>query len=178
MRRRRLAPLLLLLMMATCAREDMFDQQREAPWTRSAFFRDHMTMRHPVEGTVARNAPDDAVAQPAAIAAAMLTRGQQRFGIDCVPCHGQAGDGRGMVEQRGFPRPPSLFSDDLVKAKAQHFYDVITQGHGVMYSYADRVSPADRWAIIAYIRALQRSQRAQVASLPAQDRQNLEAAGP
>jgi mono/diheme cytochrome c family protein len=178
MKRRRLAPLLLLLMTATCAQEDMFDQQREAPWSRSAFFRDHMTMRHPVAGTVARNAPDDAVAQPAAITAAMLVRGQQRFGIDCVPCHGQAGDGRGMIVQRGFPRPPALFSDDLMKAKAQHFYDVITQGHGVMYSYADRVSQADRWAIIAYIRALQRSQRAQVASLPAADLANLKAAGP
>jgi mono/diheme cytochrome c family protein len=178
MKSRRLAPLLLLLMTATCAREDMFDQQREAPWSRSAFFRDHMTMRHPVAGTVARNAPDEAVPQPVVITAAMLARGQQRFGIDCVPCHGQAGDGRGTVVERGFPRPPALFSDDLIKARAQHFYDVITNGHGVMYSYADRVSPADRWAIIAYIRALQRSQRAQVASLPEQDQQALQAAGP
>jgi mono/diheme cytochrome c family protein len=178
MRSRCQVPLLLLLLTATCAREDMFDQQREAPWSRSAFFRDHMTMRHPVAGTVARNAPDEAVPQPAVITAAMLSRGQQRFNIDCVPCHGQAGDGRGMVVERGFPRPPSLFSDDLIKAKAQHFYDVITHGHGVMYSYANPVSPADRWAIIAYIRALQRCQRAQVASLPAQDQQSLQAASP
>ena len=142
------------------------------------FLRDHMTMQQPVAGTVARNAPDEAVPQPAVITAAMLTRGQQRFGIDCVPCHGQSGDGRGMIVERGFPRPPSLFSDDLIKAKAQHFFDVITNGHGVMYSYADRVSPSDRWAIIAYIRALQRSQRAQFASLPAQDQQSLQAAGP
>jgi mono/diheme cytochrome c family protein len=71
-----------------------------------------------------------------------------------------------------------LFSDELIKAKAQHFYDVITHGHGVMYSYADRVSPADRWAIIAYIRALQRSQRAQVAGLPARDKQALQAPEP
>jgi mono/diheme cytochrome c family protein len=83
-----------------------------------------------------------------------------------------------MIVQRGFPRPPSLFSDNLIKAKAQHFYDVITNGHGVMYSYADRVSPGDRWAIIAYIRALQRSQRAQVAGLPVQDQQMLQAEAP
>lgn len=178
MRRQRLAPLLLLLMTATCAREDMFDQQREAPWSRSAFFSDHMSMRRPVAGTVARDAPDEAVAQPPLITEAMLARGQQRFGIDCVPCHGQAGDGWGMIVERGFPRPPSLFSDDLIKARAQHFYDVISHGHGVMYSYADRVSPADRWAITAYIRALQRSQRAQVASLPAQDQHDLRAAEP
>jgi mono/diheme cytochrome c family protein len=168
----------LLLLMATCAREDMFDQQRDAPWSTSSFLRDHMTMQAPVAGSIARNAPDTAVAQPATITAAMLTRGQQRFAINCVPCHGQSGDGLGMIVQRGFPRPPALFSDDLIKAKAQHFYDVITNGHGVMYSYADRVSPADRWAIVAYIRALQRSQRAQVASLPARDQQDLKAAEP
>lgn len=178
MKRRRLTPLLLLLMMATCAREDMFDQQREAPWTLSAFLHDHMSMAQPVAGTIARDAPDDAVPQPAVITAAMLARGQQRFSINCVPCHGQAGDGQGMIVQRGFPRPPSLFSDNLIKAKAQHFYDVITNGHGVMYSYADRVSPGDRWAIIAYIRALQRSQRAQVAGLPVQDQQMLQAEAP
>ena len=76
-----------------------------------------------------------------------------------------AGDGQGMIVQRGFPKPPPLFQPDLLKAKAQLFYNTITNGHGVMYSYADRVLPADRWAIVAYIRALQRSQHAQVASL-------------
>ena len=99
-----------------------------------------MTMQPPVQGTVARNAPDVPVPQPPAITEAMLTRGGQKFDIDCVPCHGRSGDGEGMIVQRGFPKPPSLFSDDLIKAKAQHFYDVITNGHGVMYSYADRVS--------------------------------------
>jgi mono/diheme cytochrome c family protein len=137
-----------------------------------------MTMQHPVAGTVARNAPDLPVPQPATITEAMLARGRERFGIDCVPCHGQSGDGQGMIVQRGFPRPPELFKDQLMQAKAQHFYDVITHGHGVMYGYADRVSPADRWAIVAYIRALQRSQRAPVASLSEQDKRNLQLAEP
>lgn len=178
MKRRRLAPLLLLLSMATCTREDMAVQQRAVPWSSFAFFRNGMTMQNPVAGTVARHAPDVPVPQPATITAAMLSRGQQRFGIDCVPCHGQAADGQGMIVQRGFPRPPALFNDELIKAKAQHFYDVITNGHGVMYGYADRVAPADRWAIVAYIRALQRSQRARVASLSDQDRQLLAEAAP
>ena len=79
-----------------------------------------------------------------------------------------------MIVQRGFPKPPSFFKDELINAKAQHFYNVITNGHGVMYSYADRVLPADRWAIVAYIRALQESQHAKVASLPEQDKTMLQ----
>ena len=175
---RRLAPVLVLLALATCAKEDMFNQQRAVPWSSFSFLPNNMAMQHPVAGTIPRNAPDAPVAQPASITQAMLARGQQRFAINCVPCHGQAGDGQGMIVQRGFPRPPALYKDELIKAKGQHFYDVITNGHGVMYSYADRVSPADRWAIIAYVRALQRSQRAQVASLPEADRLKLQEASP
>ncbi len=178
MKRRSLAPLLLLLTMATCAKEDMFEQQRAVTWSSFSLFRNGMTMQHPVAGTIARNAPDVSVPQPAMITQAMLSRGRRRFAIDCVPCHGAAADGQGMIVQRGFPHPPALFSDPLLKAKAQHFYDVITNGHGVMYGYADRVSPTDRWAIVAYIRALQRSQRARVASLSDQDRQSLQQAQP
>lgn len=178
MRHLRLVPVLLLLAMATCKKEDMFYQARNVPWGNSSILRNNMAMQHPVVGTIARNAPDAAVPQPATITQAMLSRGRERFSIDCVPCHGLAGDGQGMIVQRGFPRPPALFSGDLIKVKAHHFYDVITNGHGVMYSYADRISPADRWAIAAYIRALQRSQRAQVASLSEQDKENLRATGP
>jgi mono/diheme cytochrome c family protein len=167
-----------VLALAGCKRADMYDQSRAFSWGSFAFLPNHMTMQAPVAGTVARGAPDVPVAQPGAITQAMLERGQQRFAIDCVPCHGVSGDGEGMIVQRGFPKPPALFSDPLIHAKAQHFYDVITNGHGAMYSYADRVSPADRWAIIAYIRALQRSQRAQVASLSDQDRSQLQKAPP
>jgi len=89
---------------------------------------------------------------------ALLQRGQQRYRIYCTPCHSELGDGRGMVVQRGFPAPPSYHIDRLRQAPVQHFYDVISQGYGAMYPFADRLSPPDRWAIAAYIRALQRSQ--------------------
>jgi mono/diheme cytochrome c family protein len=96
---------------------------------------------------------------------ALLQRGQERFHIYCTPCHSELGDGHGMIVQRGFPAPPSYHIQRLRDAPVQHFYDVITNGYGAMYSFAYRVQPADRWAIAAYIRALQRSQNAQVADL-------------
>jgi mono/diheme cytochrome c family protein len=104
---------------------------------------------------------------------ALLERGQERFRIYCTPCHSELGDGRGMIVQRGFPPPPSYHTDRLRQAPVQHFYDVITNGHGAMYSYAERVQPPDRWAIAAYIRALQRSQNATLADLPANAREAL-----
>lgn len=155
-----LSLLLVPVLLAGCKREDMYSQRKFGTWDRNPFFAHDSTMRPTVPGTVS---PDDAsqpVPQPASISAAMLGRGEQRFNIFCAPCHGRAGDGAGMIVQRGFPRPPSFHSAELRKAKASQFYDVITSGHGAMYGYADRVSPADRWAIIAYIRALQRSQDA------------------
>jgi mono/diheme cytochrome c family protein len=105
---------------------------------------------------------------------ALLERGRQRFDIYCAPCHGRFGDGNGMIVQRGFPRPPSYYSDALRNAPSQHFYDVISRGYGVMFSYADRVEPSDRWAIVAYIRALQASARATVADVPADQRTALQ----
>ena len=156
----------------------MFAQQRAVDWGAFLGMRHGQTMQHPVTGTVARSAPDTPAPQTAAITAAMLDRGQTVYEINCVPCHGRSGDGDGMIVQRGFPKPPPLFSPELIKAKAQLFYDTVTNGHGVMFSYADRVSPADRWAVVAYIRALQRSQQAQVASLSDNDRQQLDEAGP
>jgi mono/diheme cytochrome c family protein len=178
MMRAMLLPLVALVALAACRKEDMFVQQRAVSWSMFSFFRNRMTMQDPASGSVARDAPDVSVPQPATITAAMEARGQQRFNINCAPCHGRSGDGEGMIVQRGFPRPPSLIRDDLIHAKAQHFYDVITQGHGVMYSYAARISPADRWAIIAYIRAIQRSQRARLASLSDQDKAKLQQATP
>src|SRR5205823_15043450 len=102
-------------------------------------------------------------------------RGRQRFEINCSPCHGRTGQGNGMIVQRGFPAPPSYHIDRLRQAPVGHFYDVITQGYGIMYSYAERVAPADRWAIAAYIRALQLSQHATLADLSPNERAQLEA---
>jgi len=134
-----------------------------------------ITPRHPVAGTVARVAPNPPAAQPTTTDAALLARGQERFGIFCTPCHGRAGNGEGMIVQRGFTHPSSFVEGKLREAKTQVFYDAITNGYGAMYSFADRLSPADRWAVIAYIRALQLSQNADVAALPAEDRAQLEA---
>jgi mono/diheme cytochrome c family protein len=105
---------------------------------------------------------------------ALLERGQERFRIYCTPCHSELGDGHGMIVQRGFPPPPSYTIERLRQAPVQHFYDVITNGHGAMYSYAERVQPLDRWAIVAYIRALQLSQYAKVAVVPPDERGALQ----
>ena len=98
---------------------------------------------------------------------ALIERGRQRYRIFCTPCHSELGNGQGMIVQRGFPAPPSYVSERLLNAPTRHFFEVITQGHGAMYSFAARVPPADRWAIAAYIRALQRSQNASAADLAA-----------
>jgi mono/diheme cytochrome c family protein len=108
-------------------------------------------------------------ANPLPITPQLLHRGQQRFDIYCAPCHSRAGDGDGMIARRGFPHPPSYHTDALRNAPDSHFYDVITNGYGAMFPYADRVAPQDRWAIVAYIRALQLSQHAPASELDAQD---------
>jgi len=117
-------------------------------------------------------------ANPLSITAALLARGRQRFDIYCAPCHGRAGDGQGMIVMRGFPAPPSYHTDKLRRAPDSHFYQVISDGYGVMYPYADRVAPRDRWAIVAYIRALQLSQHAPDNELDAQDLQQLSRSAP
>ena len=106
------------------------------------------------------------LAKPPAVDAQLLARGQERYDIYCSPCHGLSGNGDGMIVQRGFPAPPSYHTARLRAAPAQHFFDVITNGYGVMYSYASRVEPRDRWAIVAYVRALQESQSAKLADMP------------
>lgn len=129
------------------------------------------------DGTSARPLPENVVAQGdlerdaaavtrPAITLELLERGRERFGIFCAPCHGLDGYADGMIVKRGFPRPPSYHSRELLAASAQHFYDVMTNGYGVMYSYAARVEPADRWAIAAYIRALQLSGHARADQAP------------
>jgi mono/diheme cytochrome c family protein len=112
-------------------------------------------------------------ANPLPITAALLDRGRERFNIYCAPCHSMAGDGDGMIARRGFPSPPSYHTDRLRNAADSHFYQVITNGYGVMYPYADRIAPRDRWAIVAYIRALQLSQHAPASLLSADDREKL-----
>jgi mono/diheme cytochrome c family protein len=125
----------------------------------------------PPPGTVAT---DDKPTQPPPVTLALLQRGRERFNINCAPCHGLDGAGNGMIVQRGFPHPPSYHTDKLREAPIQHFYDVITNGYGVMFSYAARVKPPDRWAITAYIRALQASTVASLTDVPPEIRQNLQ----
>ena len=111
---------------------------------------------------------------PLPVTKEFLLRGQERFNIFCSPCHGRVGDGQGMIAQRGFPQPPSFHSERLREEPVGYYYDVITNGFGVMYSYASRIQPRDRWAIVAYIRALQLSQNSTLEDLPAEARQELE----
>lgn len=111
---------------------------------------------------------------PVAIDRAVLLRGQRQYDIFCSPCHSRIGDGQGMIVQRGFPEPPSFHSQRLREEPVGYYYDVITNGFGVMYSYADRIEPEDRWAIVAYIRVLQFSQNVPLGTLPAAERQEIE----
>ena len=104
----------------------------------------------------------------------LLHRGQERYGIFCAPCHGISGTGNGMIVQRGFPPPPSYLTEKLREAPIEHFYDVITHGYGVMFPYAARVPPPDRWAIAAYIRALQASAMASLDDVPPELRQTVQ----
>lgn len=148
--------------------QQMVDMPRNEPYEASAVLPEQASVQPPVPGTVARGTlleprPDDI---PFAIDAALLQRGQERFNIFCSPCHGRTGDGNGMIVRRGFPQPPSYHIDRLRQAPDSHFYDVMTNGFGAMYSYASRVPADDRWAIVAYIRALQLSLHAVVAELP------------
>jgi mono/diheme cytochrome c family protein len=179
--------LLLILAAATGCRRDMFQQPYSKPLKASGFFDDnHMASRPLVAHTVARghleadeefflgkigtNLVEDF---PVPVTRDLLERGRERFNIYCSPCHGRTGEGNGMIVQRGFPPPPSYHIDRLRQAPVGHFYDVMTQGYGIMYSYAERVKPEDRWAIAAYIRALQKSQDATLAELPADQRARL-----
>lgn len=103
----------------------------------------------------------------------VLLRGQERYDIYCAPCHGRTGYGDGMVVRRGFSAPPSYHQSRLREAPVGHFFDVITNGFGAMYAYGDRITPEDRWALIAYVRALQLSQDANMKDVPASEREAL-----
>lgn len=139
----------------------MSDQSKGDEWERSGLFRNGRVVQAPPPGSVAReDLPPAATDQAPPMSLALVARGRERFNIFCSVCHGYAGDGDGMVVQRGFPHPPSFHDPRLIAAPDRHFIDVITNGYGAMYSYSDRVPPADRWAITAYIRALQKSRLA------------------
>ncbi|WP_027133217.1 c-type cytochrome [Geminicoccus roseus] len=170
---RLLAALLLALALPGC--DEMDQQPRYDSYEESALFSDGKSLQSPPEGTLARDDPAwmAALAERPPMSQALLARGRERFGIYCAVCHDAAGYGRGTVPARGFPQPPSFHIQRLRQAPSAYFVDVITHGHGVMYSYADRVRPADRWAIAAYIRALQQSQDTDVARLGEAERARL-----
>jgi len=165
-----------------CYRDDMRNQPKYKPLDESAFFPDGRAARPQIAGTVARGQLriDDhlytgrvnnefAEAFPFRVSLDVLKRGQERYNIFCSPCHDRVGTGEGMIVQRGFRRPSSFHIERLRESPPGYFFDVITNGFGTMYSYADRVKPEDRWAIVAYIRALQLSQQATLADVPADE---------
>lgn len=156
--RKNAAVLCLALLQAGCGLS-MTEQRKYETYEPSKFWADGASARPLPDGVVAQSAParEAALAQPPEVTSALLRRGRNRFETFCAPCHGLAGDGDGIIVKRGFPGPPSYHSAELVTAPAQRFIDAITNGYGVMYSYAARVEPEDRWAIVAYIRALQLS---------------------
>jgi mono/diheme cytochrome c family protein len=160
---RRVAPALCLSLLVCGCGLSMTEQRKYKTYAPSTFWADGASARPLPDGAVAEGA---AAAPPPEVSPVLLARGRERFGIYCAPCHGLAGDADGIIVAHGFPKPSSLHSEKLLAAPAQHFYDVITRGDGVMYSYSDRVEPHDRWAIVAYIRALQLSRRAMVAEVP------------
>jgi mono/diheme cytochrome c family protein len=187
-RARTLAPtstlLLAAILVLSGCRQDMHDQPRFKPFAESDFYTDLRSARPPVEGAVARgqlhedsylytgkigSEPGDYM--PVPVTAELLARGQQRYNIYCAPCHSRVGDGNGVIPSRGFPRkPPSYHIDRLRKAPLGYLFDIVTNGFGSMPDYSSQIQPRDRWAIVAYIRALQLSENANSADVPAGQR--------
>ncbi len=167
--------LLLCALAAGCTRSNMDDQPKYNEYKPAPLFPDGRALQAPVAGTVAR---DDmaraAQEQKPPLTAALIARRHTQYDVFCSPCHDRVGTGDGIVVQRGFPRPQSLHADRLRQADDQHFVDAIAKGYGAMYSFADRVAPRDRWAIVAYIRALQLSQHAAPDDVPPDQRAALE----
>jgi mono/diheme cytochrome c family protein len=176
---------MLLLLFAAC-RQEMADQPRYDPLEASKFFPDGQSARPLVEGTVARGqlrddeqffngGTDTTVATefPWPVTIEVLHRGQERYNIYCTPCHDQLGSGNGMIVRRGYSRPPSLHSELLNKQPVGHLFRVITKGVGAMPSYGVQITAQDRWAIIAYIKALQLSQNAKLDDVPEPKRDQL-----
>jgi len=179
-----------MILMAAC-RQDMHDQPRYVPLRPSDFFGDRRSARPPVEGTIARGHLDADVAfyqgkgpdgKPVAdfpfpVTKEVIERGHQRFNIYCTPCHDRTGSGQGMIVRRGYRQPPSYHTDRLRQVPNGYIFDVITNGFGAMPDYAAQIEPRDRWAIVAYVRALQLSQNASVNDVPPADRAQLNSIG-
>lgn len=186
----RVAMALIAVVAISGCRLDMHLQPKYLPYAPTQFFHDGRSERPPVEGTVARGqlrldellytGKENGVESnrfPFSITPADLERGREQYNVFCTPCHDYTGGGNGMIVQRGFPHPPSYHIDRLRNAPVGHFFDVMTNGFGAMYSYGSRIDPQDRWRIAAYVRALQLSQHATIDDVPANERQKL-AAGP
>jgi cytochrome c553 len=190
-----LKPLKKLMMLTTVAifaiagcRQQMADQPHQRPLESSNFFDDGMASRPAEPGTVARagraqneqrlNSKADGKlidGFPFEVTMEVLVRGQERYEIFCSPCHDRLGNGQGMIVRRGFTPARSFHDPRLRDAPAGHFFQVMTQGFGVMPSYANQLSEHDRWAVIAYIRALQLSRNARLDQLPPKDREKMKA---
>jgi len=181
----------LALAATSACRQDMQDQPKYIPLRPSSFFDDGRSERPLIEGTVARGHLDDDVVYytgkgpdgkhvdefPFPVTKDVIERGQNRFNIYCTPCHSRLGDGNGMVAKRGFRHPPTYHQDRLRKIPNGAIFDVITNGFGAMPDYKTQLTPRDRWAIVAYVRALQLSENATLADVPADARGQLEAGG-
>jgi cytochrome c553 len=190
MNRTRLARAAAVVLIAggvSACRQDMHDAPRYEPLEASAFFADGRASRMLVANTVPRGllredehlytgkiggTPVDLFPMP--VTASVMARGQERYKVFCAPCHGATGEGTGMIVQRGFRRPPSYHEQRLVEAPAGYFFDVMTNGFGAMQDYSAQVPVGDRWAIAAYIRALQASRRGTVDDEPAARRGELD----
>ena len=172
---------------AAACRQDMHDAPRFKPLQENPFYEDGRASRPIPAGTVARGflkdddvfytgmqngAPVEKIPMP--LTDAVVQRGQERYNIYCSPCHGVAGDGDGMIVKRGYKKPPSYHDPRLRNERAGYFFDVMTRGFGQMPDYAAQVSPKDRWAIVAYVRALQLSQHATVGDLTSREKDRLE----
>ncbi len=182
-------PLLLGAALASGCRQDMHDQPKYLPDSPSTFFADGRADRPQVPGTVPYGGfrADPALYEgkvngrpvtelPVPLSKALLERGRERYDIYCSPCHDRVGDGNGMVVQRGFRRPSSFHVQRLREAPLGYFFDVVTNGFGVMPNYRAQVPVEDRWSIVAYIRALQLAQNATLDDVPEAERGKLEAA--
>jgi len=177
-----------VLALAGCGgtlRQDMANQPRQNPLSPATFFPDDRSARPLIDNTVVRGAlaeddlfvPKESNAFPLPLTRELLERGKDRYAIFCTPCHGLQGDGMGMVTLRGMKHPPSYHQDRLRNVPNGYLFDVITNGFGAMNGYAAQLAPRDRWAVVAYLRALQVSRNAHVADLPASLREKLMAGG-
>jgi mono/diheme cytochrome c family protein len=174
---------IVIALTGSACRQDMHDQPKYTPLRSTPFFGDVRSARPLIAGTVAQGqlhedpfletgkiGNADATVFPFPVDAAVMARGRERFEIFCTPCHGRTGTGDGMIVQRGYRRPPTYHDDRLRNAPIGHFVDVMANGFGAMPDYSDQVNARDRWAIAAYIRALQLSQHAQLADVPDRER--------